>query len=346
MGGNLFSGGGIMKIRNTATALTAAVLLYGCGEAGPESLMNIAFGYSIEDYGISSRSTLESDGIEDRIESVSLFIYHNDRLIFSDYMKGDFSGIEAGLETGWEYDIYALVNMGDMRDAMPADRSSEPISDMVWNVPSYRQIDEEGLPMAGKLEGFKAGKDNPTIILKRLFAKICTEISFAYEGARVKEVRVLNLNGELKPFGTSCASASSSIMADIESDTGSGTYIFYVPENMQGEIGTASDAHEKNPDLDPAISAKKNVLTYMEVEVEMDGQGGYQGCVTYRSYLGNSTTRNFDIRGNCQYNWKLTYLEDNLQHDDWKIDTGDMSSDLPLPFLVVPGWSDQSGIEL
>ena len=335
-----------MKIRNIPTALIAVVLLCGCSEADPECFRSITFGYSIEDFGASSRSTLTSDGIEERIESVSLFIYHNDRLIFSDYKTGDFNGIKAELETGWEYDIYALINMGDMRGAMPADMSSEPLIDLIWNVPSYRHIDEEGLPMAGRLEGFKAGKESPTIMLKRLFAKVCLDISFEYEGAKVREVRIMNLNGALKPFGTSSASARSSIMADTGSDGGSGTYVFYVPENMQGQIGTASDAHEKNPDLDPAINAKKDVLTYMEVDVDMNGQSGYKGRVTYRSYLGNSSTGNFDIRGNCIYNWRVRYLEDNLQYNDWKIDTGDMSSDMTLPFMIIPGWSDQSGIEL
>ena len=335
-----------MKSKNIATALTAAALIYGCRETAPECIGSITFGYSIEDFSASSRSTLTSDRIEDRIESVSLFIYHQDRLIFSDYREDGFSGMTAELEYGWEYDIYALIHRGDMRGTMPADRSSKPLSGLIWNVPSYRHINEGGLPMAGRLEGFKAGKDDPTITLKRLFAKVCVDIGFAYEGATVKEVKVLNLNGALKPFGTSCASAHSSIMVDIESDDGSGTYVFYVPENMQGQIGTASNAHEKNPDLDPAIRAKKDVLTYMEVSVDMNGQGGYLGSVTYRSYLGNSSTGNFDIRGNCQYNWKVTYFEDNLQYDDWKVDTGGMSSDMTLPLMILPGWNDQSGIEL
>jgi hypothetical protein len=84
----------------------------------------------------------------------------------------------------------------------------------------------------------------------------------------------------------------------------------------------------------------------MEVDVDMDGQGGYKGCVTYRSYLGNSSTGNFDIRGNCMYRWRVRYIEDNLQYNDWKIDTGGMSTDMTLPFMIIPGWSDQSGIEL
>lgn len=335
-----------MKVNRMTKILLLSALVCGCGESSIEHSKSISFNYIIEEFAASSRSTLTAADMEDRIESVSLFIYHKDRLIFTDYTDDGFRGFEAELETDWEYDIYALINMGDLRDAMPSDKSSERLDEFSWNIPSYQHIDDEGLPMAGRLEGFIAGKDNPVIILKRLFAKVCIDISFEYEGAKVREVRIQNLNGTLKPFGTSCASTSSSIMTDIESDKGSGTYVFYVPENMQGQIGSASDAHEKNPDLDPAINAKKDVLTYMEAYVDMNGQGGYKGCVTYRSYLGNSSTGNFDIRGNCEYKWRVRYLEDNLQYNDWKIDTEGMSSGMTLPFMIIPGWSDQSGIEL
>ena len=92
-----------MRIRNTTTVLIAVALLCGCSEADTECFRSITFGYSLEDFSPSSRSTLASDGIEDRIESVSLFIYHNDRLIFSDYKTGDFNGMEAELENSWEY---------------------------------------------------------------------------------------------------------------------------------------------------------------------------------------------------------------------------------------------------
>lgn len=293
-----------------------------------------------------TRSVLSSAGIEDRITSIAIFIYDEDRLIDSGFYENDFSDMVFNLESQEDYDIYALANMGDMRPSMPSDRSLQSPDLLTWDIPSLQSVNMNGLPMSGVLTGFKAGTDTPVIPLKRLFAKVTADISFGYEGASVSSVKVLNLNSRLSPFGHSAASASSHIMSEAEKDDGSGTYVFYVPENMQGQIGSASASHEKNPDLDPYINASRDVLTYMEVKVALDGQGGRTGTITYRSYLGNNDTKNFDIQGNCRYNWKVTYLEDNLQYDDWKVDTGDMSSEMKLPFAIDPRWDEEDGIIL
>lgn len=291
-----------------------------------EDRTRLTFGYSLESLAPASRSILTAPDIEDKVSTISLFIYRKDRLIASGHHEGDFSGMDFTLEKGSGYDIYALANMGDMRGRMPADKSVQPVETMIWNIPSYSFVDENGIPMAGSLEGFVAGTDEPEVPLRRLFAKVCADIDLDYPGADVKSVRIMNLNSCLRPFGESVAEGPSSIMNEAEYDSGSSTYVFYVPENMQGQIGSAVESREKNPDLDQDIRARKDVLTYMEADVVMNGESDrYTGSVTYRSYLGENATKNFDIKGNCLYSWNLTYLEDNLQYDDWKIDTGSLS---------------------
>ncbi len=311
-------------INKPSVLLIVWSLLAGCSDktyTEPETSGNITFSYNVEEFGAASRSILTSDDIEDKMTSLSLFVYYKDRLIEASHYKNPGNGVSISLENGREYDIYALVNMGDMTDAMPADKSYVQVEEVTWKVPSYSFIDANGLPMAGKAEGFKAGSDIPEIDLRRLFAKVCLDIGFSYEGAVISGIKVLNLNGTLKPFGSSAASTSSAIMTEVEYDSGTGEHYFYVPENMQGQIGSASASHEKNPDLDSGIKARKDVLTYMEVDVSLEENEDYIGNVIYRSYLGNDSTRNFDIRGNCCYRWDVTYHQDNLQYNDWKIDT-------------------------
>lgn len=293
-----------------------------------------------------TRSVLSSAGIEDKITSIAIFIYNEGRLIDSGFLENGHSGMSFNLLSEEEYDIYALANMGDMRPSIPSDLSLKSPDLLIWDIPSLLSVNMNGLPMSGILKGFKAGTDTPVIPLKRLFAKVTADISFGYEGATVSSIKVLNLNSRLSPFGHSAASSSSQIMSEVERDDGSGTYVFYVPENMQGQIGSASGSHGKNPDLDPDISARKDVLTYMEVTVALDGKEGRTGTITYRSYLGNNDTKNFDIKRNCRYNWKVAYLEDNLQYDDWKVDTGDMSSEIRLPFGIDPQWDEEGSIVL
>lgn len=327
-------------------AFVMSALSCGCAiDEGRESA--VSFSCIPESFcQTETRSVLSSAGIEDKITSIAIFIYDEGRLIESGFYEDDFSDMIFNLESQEDYDIYALANMGDMRQSMPSDRSQRSPELLTWDIPSLQSVNRDGLPMSGILTGFKAGTDTPVIPLKRLFAKVTADIAFGYEGAAVSSVKVLNLNGRLSPFGHSVASASSQIMSEVEMDDGSGTYVFYVPENMQGQIGSASESHEKNPDLDPDINASKNVLTYMEVKVVLDGQGGRTGTITYRSYLGNNDTKNFDIQGNCRYNWKVTYLEDNLQYDDWKTDTGDMSSEASLSFETRLDWDNEGDIIL
>lgn len=333
-----------------ALRLCAVLMLPACAvdeKAGGTCESRISFSCVPDSFGqASTRSVLSSAGIEDRMTSIAIFIYKGGRLIDSGYYENDFSGMNFNLTSEESYDIYALVNMGDMRSSMPSDRSLQSPESLIWNISSLQSTDKNGLPMSGILKGFKAGTDTPVITLKRLFAKVTARITFGYEGASISSVKVMNLNSRLSPFGLSSASSPSQIMSEEEKDDGSGTYVFYIPENMQGVIGSASDSHEKNPDLDPAINARREVLTYMEVKVALDGQGGRTGSITYRSYLGNNDTRNFDIKGNCRYEWNVTYLEDNLQYDDWKTDTSDMSSEMNLPLGVEPRWDDEDDIVL
>lgn len=328
------------------TLLTVSVFLSGC--AVNEDLTSgnsISFSCVPEGFGQApTRSILSSGGIEDRITSIAIFIYNENRLVDSGYFENDFSGMKFNLVSEEEYDIYALANMGDLRSSMPSDRSVQSPDLLIWNIPSLQSVNTAGLPMSGKIESFKAGTDTPVIPLKRLFAKITADISFGYSGASVSSVKILNMNSRLCPFSISAASSPSHIMSEGEMNDGTGTYVFYVPENMQGQIGSASESHEKNPDLDPDINALKEVLTYMEVKVSLDGQNGRSGTVTYRSYLGNNDTKNFDIQGNCRYNWRITYLEDNLQHDDWKVETGDMTKEANLSSGIYPCWDEESSI--
>lgn len=316
----------------------------GCTDHNMENVA-VTFSYDLTyPGGPSTKSVLTAPDIENLLTCISIFVYEGDALVCSSYHEGDFSDMTFDLKTGRTYDVYALANMGDMADAMPSDISSMPVENVSWTIPSYSSVNENGIPMSGHIHDFTAGEDEAEIQFRRLFAKVYTSISCDYEGASVSSVKVMNLNGTLRPFGTSAAVSSSSIMS--ESASGDGTYIFFVPENMQGQIGSATESHQKNPDLDPDINALKEVLTYLETVVTMDIGSGYKGTVTYRSYLGCDGTRNFDIKGNCIYDWKISYLEKNLQHNDWKIHTDDMTSGADGDFRINPEWDDEENIEL
>lgn len=330
-------------------SMMVPLLLSSCsGKSVPSdpSTEEMRFRVGLMPFGDGTRSEYASAEIEDRITSVSLFIYQDDRLICSDHYETDFSEMTVELTKGGTYDVYALVNMGDMTGKMPDDKAANPIENVEWNVPSFLYVKGNGLPMSGKAEGFIAGDGNQEIPLKRLFAKVSMMIGFGYEGASVTSVDVRNINGSLAPFGVSAAKASSSLLTEVTYDSETGTYVFYVPENMQGLIGTAEEPHEKNPDIDPDIASKKELLTFVEIIAALDGTGGYRGSVTYRSYLGNDDTGNFDIKGNCRYRWNMKCLEGGLSYNDWKTDTGSISSEFEQSVAADPYWDSEKDTEL
>jgi uncharacterized protein YjdB len=300
------------------------------------SVGEVVFGYDFEEFqNPAVRSVLGGQDIEDRITGITVAVYRDGSRVDAKHFAAG-RKITFSLEDGVAYDIYAMANMGDMTSFLPASASGALVEGLLWNMPSYSQMASAGLPMTGSLKGFVVGKDETVIPLRRLLAKVTAKIQLGFPGATISGVTVRNLNGKVRPFGVSAATASSEVMAEIESETGGGaygTFVFYVPENMQGVIGSAVESHGKNPDLDEDISARRDVLTYIEVTVAFDGSTGYTGEVQYRSYLGNNATKNFDIMGNCRYIWDLTYLEDNLQYDDWKVDTGSMGDGRILKFL-------------
>ena len=150
-------------------------------------------------------------------------------------------------------------------------------------------------------------------------ATVTAVLSCEWPGV-ISAVKVFNLNRCLKPFGVSAAASEADILPVQEFQTGSGTssgtFVFYVPENMQGSISAIADPSEKSPEGHAGVDARKARLTYLEATV--NGVSGVEGSIKYRSFLGENATSSFDIQRNCRYTWTLRYLPDGRLHNDWK----------------------------
>ena len=84
------------------------------------------------------------------------------------------------------------------------------------------------------------------------------------------------------------------------------------------------------------------IPVYLETVVE--GTGIYVGSITYRSYLGQDAISDFDIRRNSRYNWRIQYLKDGLQYNDWKHDNDLIDTQSGLH--IDDGWDDGGEEEL
>lgn len=285
---------------------------------------------AVQDAGerVTTRTLLTGSDIETRITGLTVAVYQRDgtRLDLR-YCTAGFDQLDYTFEDGESYNIFALANMGDMSSAFPSTVSG--VEAITYSIPGYTLaqtgINARGIPMAGSLSYLATEGSNTVIPLTRLMAKLETQVSCDWPGV-ISSVSIHQLNGTLKPFGASAAASAGDILSDVEIDlpataASEGAFVFYLPENLQGSIQGLASAPEKSRDnagvLQPALKS------YLEVEVQGKTSDGYSGPVTYRSYLGNNDSDNFDIERNCRYRWTLSYSLDGIYgSSNWKRENG------------------------
>lgn len=277
----------------------------------------------------ATRSLLTASDIETKVTSVTLAAYKYEgstpTLEKTGYYTSDFSAMPMILMKDETYDVYAFVNMGDVSSRIPSNPSG--LSGTMFSVPSYSQVNANGIPMSGVNTGFVPGTStDETVSVRRLFAKVTLNLTCDWDGASIEEVKIYNMNGELPLYGTAKATSSADILSFQElggsSNTGSGDFVLFVPENMQGTVEGIEDSAGKSHEANETVASKQNVLTYIEGKVNLSGL--YDGTVYFRSYLGNNATDNFDIEGNCIYDWKISYHEEGISLSTWKADARDV----------------------
>lgn len=295
----------------------AVLLLVSCARLAPLPDREAIFRTADAGFGNDqTRSLLTAPDIETKRTTVTLAAYSDGTLAVSGHFTTGLDAMVLDLDPNRSYTIYALVNMGDTTSVLPLSESE--LSLLIYTIPSYTEgtgsLAERGLPMAGKLTWPEQGTVIP---VERLLAKVTAQLSCEWEGARIRAVRVRNLNRVLRPFGEGLRDDDWDEQEFHEgTGTASGTFVFYVPENRQGTIGGIQTSLDKSPDSSNEVRARSDRLTYLETVVE--GTGLILGTITYRSFLGGNATTDFDIRRNAHYRWTLRFLEDGLQYDDWK----------------------------
>lgn len=318
------------------------ILLAGCSK---ERVQQGLFNILADDMPGATKTLLSSEGIENRITSTVLAAYTNGKLYRTAYYSGNGSSLAFTLENGQTYSVYALVNTGDSRALFPEYESA--IGSLTYRLTSYDSgtdcVNSRGIPMAGTATA-TGGDIAVSIRVKRLLAKVTATIHCNWPGATVTSGVVRNMNSVLKPFGSSAMISSADSFSfnperqDCAPGSSSATMVFYVPENLQGAVAGIQTSAQKSHEHSAAVNSMKDCLTYLETTVS--GSGLYDGEIVYRSYLGGNSTDNFDIVRNCTYTWDLTYTEDNLCHDEWKMDNSlDDRRTLSVPdaLFFIPG---------
>lgn len=323
-------------------------------EAPAEGRVTFSF---MEEQLPSSRSSL-GDGVESIFSGAVLAIYDSETgLIDSEVHFGEEAlseGLSLSLPDG-EYDFYLLANLVNINSEGEAEpigfpESSSEMSDFVYRLDggsageglrreSFADMKDYGLPMCWQEKGVDVGT-NPQreIILTRLVSKLTLEIDHEglsgtdLEGFVNGSVEIRQVNSRLMPFNPegSKALAADDIIAvgDSDSEMENGlvkTFVYYVPENRQGEILPDNDDPRKK-DMDAVREATGDdeagkKLTYLEFRGELDASAtGVGGEAVYRFFLGQNATSNFDVIGGREVNVQLSFDPESVFKDDWKMD--------------------------
>ena len=314
--------------------------------AAGDSLKVYSLSGDVRSMTVATKSAYISPSFNDaQLTSITVAAYdHSSGALYtSGHFTSGFNAMEILLHPGDTYDLYALANMGDQTSNIPATRSAM-LSSFTYTVPSYVDVNLKGIPMTGRIENFTAGTSvNTTFSLRRLFAKVTLNVTTQYDGGTSEGVKVTNLavgngNAVLHGFAQSALTSSLDRISVEDYQTNStvnaASVVFYVPENRQGTIGSATTSRDKNPDTNSAVNAVRDLLTYVDVTVTADSEF-YDGTVHYRSYVGANATTDFNVVGNYCYVWNMTLTEDGLVNDDWKIDQ-DLDDNRYLQFLTDP----------
>ena len=294
---------------------------------------------------LMSRSVL-SASVEDKVTSVTLAFYKNGLLESVRTFSGA-SDLSAAFVDDERRTVFALVNMASVRESDLPVRQSD-LKNLTWRLTSYSALDRDGLPMADSAE-FRPSDGTCTISVRRLVSRFSFSLTNEYRtffdaSERTAErypdpsylfkdmtYSLKNINGTLRPFGSSAAEPGD-LLSDREFElTSDGTAVLYVPENRQGDLLSVSDPSEKTLESLRERYGKDYApcASYVEVTLRHDASiYGVGGDLTYRFFLGNDNTRNFSVDRNLHYNVLFGPRYDTVMgcfDEDswtWKVESG------------------------
>lgn len=270
---------------------------------------------------------------------LNYYLFRNGTLVGQKYIS-DITKFGVALpDKTQSYNLYLLANVGQKTLASATSESAMGAAlkiDLGSQADFVSNCNEKGFPTAKKIEGFSASSSK-SINLERLVHTLNVKIdkdalqalneegtSFTFTSLAVRQAAK-----DIYPFAA--ASKCTSTLA-ISGDTGLSSsdlerlnngesVILYVAENMRGDcLPGVSDWKYKVPanfiNLDDS-----QLATYIEIEAQAETPTATYNKVTYRAYLGTSSS-NCDVKRNQVSTITNVFLNEMIQSEDWRIDKG------------------------
>lgn len=300
--------------------------------------------FSLENPGFDegTKSVITDPTFESGIKSIMVLVVSSDG-----HWKRTYSTTVSGLKTltisadgSTSYTVYAFANMGDV-DIPTVSGVIRPDL-FAYTLPSsFSGLNSTGLPMAGSAvvpasSVVPNGVTNITVRLNRLLSKVIVKIdkgsmlSGASDGSALAggSLKVCQVAKVVRPFAAAAdrrAQSTSEVYSTANSDYYNFTLtdknnlvneniVLYIAENRQGN-GSGSTQAGKTP-----TTGRENLVTYLEYTAAKNGASdGVSGNMTYRVYLGENVTNNFDVIGDKVYSATLNLSWNGMWEGPWRV---------------------------
>lgn len=296
--------------------------------------------------GVPVKSSHTKPDAEVRNLTVALY---GDGVLRKEYYYTSTTGLSlADVGLSRHYTVYALANAGHV--SFPASESGVASMSVAWSSVSAGDV----WPMAfiGELDA-QAGAVL-SMPLVRLVARVDLTVDtggLSLYRFSAQQVRLMSGAVDCRPFvdrsvplnGTVRTDTASA--ADVTALNGGGATSYYLFESCFGNLLPDNhDAWEKVPsnlsgDVAPPYVEIAGVLT-------VDDNSGTTRDVTYRFYLGQNTTRNFDVVRNTVNTVTLQLTDENVDRGSWKVEAGPFTERASIAFarstLEIPWLSSGS----
>lgn len=324
-------------------ALLAAMFSVSCArEINPilrnGQPVNLSFDFGIED--ASTKSILTDGNLEYMLTNVLVMLYRSETGVLDRTYVCDRESNSVMLLTGIDYDIFFLANV-DNPSALRVPLKESELENLSYVIPSYDSVDRLGVPSCASLKSVRVSQDSRSnVVLRRLMSKV--KVCISHSGltglpendksvfSNVK-LYVRNANARLMPFNPEGSSPQigSDVMEqsdyDPEMDAERQNFVFYVPENRQGQLLPHNlDPSKKNESELKSRGIDPSRLTYIEYTGHLNPSvAGFGGDLQYRFYLGADNVGDFNVDRNEVYNISLNLTDENLFNPYWKLSHGE-----------------------
>lgn len=282
--------------------------------------------------GIPVKSALDRDGTE--VANLTVALYADGILCRAYYLDELTAPSLPEVPLARRYTVYALANVDGV--SFPALEQDVPAMTLDWN--SVRQGDSWPMGFSGELQA--ATGATLAVRLVRLVARV--DLAVDAEGLsqytfQAQRVMLKSGAGDCRPFVARSvpvafsAKPDEATAADLTALNAGQCTSYYLFESCFGDL--LPDNHDA---WDKVPSSLEQGVTPPYVEVDgvltVSDNSGTTRPVTYRFYLGQNATCNFDVVRNTVNTVTLVLTNDNLDRGSWKVEAGPYDERASLAF--------------